>query len=162
VHPDDVQRVDRLILMQSPVALYHSPAVLREDVAALESYGYFCPSFDCAEWNTAADMPKALAAPLDFPDYHGENLDALSDCLADLDIDDAGGTAVVLWRFDDFWQRHERAWDVLDVIAHASWGHLLYGRRLLALVQSDDPTFLPASVGARPVAWNRREVLSRT
>src|SRR5947209_19905794 len=102
VHPDDVLRVDRQVLLIGPVALYGLPERLRQHVAALESYGYRCPALDCGEWASEADMHRALAARLEFPGYYGHNLDALNDCLGDLDIPEAGGVALGLWRFDRF------------------------------------------------------------
>ncbi|MCR4886133.1 MAG: barstar family protein [Clostridiales bacterium] len=38
-----------------------------------------------ARWLSAAQAHVALAAALDFPEYYGKNLDALHDCLTDLD-----------------------------------------------------------------------------
>jgi RNAse (barnase) inhibitor barstar len=37
-----------------------------------------------ARWLSAAQAHGALAAALDFPEYYGKNLDALHDCLTDL------------------------------------------------------------------------------
>ncbi|MDY3551298.1 barstar family protein [Gemmata sp. JC717] len=154
VHPDDVLRVDRQVLLNGPVALYGPPERLRQHVAALESYGYRCPAFDCGRWASEADMHRAFAAGLEFPSYYGRNLNALNDCLRDIDIPEKSVVAVVLWRFDRFARLPGvRAWDVLDVIAHASWLHSLYARRLLVLVQSDDPKLRFPPVGARPVMW---------
>jgi RNAse (barnase) inhibitor barstar len=161
VHPEDVLRVDRLLLSNSPVALYHSREVLRADIAALESYGYRCPAFECGEWECEAEMHRTFAARLEFPDYYGHNLDALDECMGDLDVPEVGGLAVVLWGFDGFLRRFPRAWHILDIIAHASWHHLLYGRLLLGLVQSDDARLSPEPVGARPVMWNPREWLNK-
>jgi RNAse (barnase) inhibitor barstar len=154
VHPDDVLRVDRQLLLAGPVALYGPPERLYRHVGALESYGYRCPAFDCGGWSSEADMHREFATRLEFPAYYGRNLDALNDCLGDLDIPEAAGVALVLWRFDRFARLSaDRAWHVLDVIASVSWAHRLYGRRLLGLVQSDDPELYFAPVGARPVGW---------
>ena len=38
-----------------------------------------------AEWRTPRDAHEALAQALNFPAYYGHNLDALHDCLRDLD-----------------------------------------------------------------------------
>ena len=48
---------------------------------------------------------------------------------------------------------------ILDVIETTSRGFLLTGRKLLALVQSDDPRIAFERVGARPVNWNPQEWL---
>jgi RNAse (barnase) inhibitor barstar len=161
VHPDDVLRVDRQVLLVGPVALYGPAERLRRHVAALESYGYRCPAFDCGEWSSEAEMHGALAAGLDFPTYYGRNLDALDHCLGDINIPAACGVALILWRFDRFARLSpDRAWHLLDVIARASWMHQLYGRRLLGLVQSDDPELRFAPVGARhvmSVSWECHE-----
>ena len=162
VHPDDVLRVDRQVLLNGPIALYGPTERLRRHIAALESYGYRCPAFDCGEWASEADMHRAFAARLEFPEHYGHNLDALDDCLGDIDIPEVGGVALVLWRFNHFARLSaERAWQVLDVIASASWVHRLYGRHLLGLVQSDDPELHFAPVGARPVVWVKWEASRR-
>ncbi len=38
-----------------------------------------------ARWLSADEAHEELAAALDFPEYYGRNLDALHDCLTDLD-----------------------------------------------------------------------------
>lgn len=40
---------------------------------------------DCAALKDAAALHKALAEALEFPDWYGSNLDALYDCLTDLE-----------------------------------------------------------------------------
>lgn len=91
VHPDDVDRVDRRLLLSGPIALYYEPARLQRHIGALESYGYRCPAFDCRDWESEAAMHKALASGLNFPAYYGHNLNALNDCLSHLEIPEAGG-----------------------------------------------------------------------
>ena len=38
-------------------------------------------NFDCTNISDKAELHKALAEGLDFPDWYGNNLDALYDCL---------------------------------------------------------------------------------
>ena len=49
---------------------------------------------------------------------------------------------------------------VLHIFARASRYFLLTGRRLLMLVQSDDPNIVFQNLAFSPVSWNRREFLS--
>ncbi len=58
-------------------------------------------------------------------------------------------------------QMPDVAWRVLDIIASQARYFLLFGRRLLALVQSDDPRLHFKPVGACPVDWNGREWLNK-
>ena len=53
-------------------------------------------TIDCAEIPDKAALHQALAQALRFPEYYGNNLDALYDCLTDIQED----TTVTLLRFD--------------------------------------------------------------
>jgi hypothetical protein len=62
--------------------------------------------------------------------------------------------------FDAFAQHDPRfAHTLLDSIESTSRRFLLVERRLLALVQSDDPRIRFERIGAAPVNWNPREWL---
>jgi RNAse (barnase) inhibitor barstar len=156
------QRLDLSLLQNSPVALYFRPEVLEEDMARLRGEGYKLDEFDCTKWITEADFHAEVATYFAFPDYYGRNLNAFNDCIADIEVSAAGGRAIVLRRFDSYSQREPRvAQDILDIMASASWHCLLLGRRLLTIVQSDDPRIAFETVGAHPVMWNPREWLNK-
>ena len=105
-------------------------------------------------------MHQSLAGSLGFPDYYGHNLDAFSDSLSDLEIPMESGLALVFRRFDAVAKRMPRvAATVLDIAEHASRRHLLFGQRLLVLVQTDDPQLELGPLGAHTVNWNAREWL---
>lgn len=144
---------DLNLLKNSPVTLYHSQEILQTDLQKLVGCGYQCPTFDCALWDSEMTMHREFARQLSFPDYYGHNLDALNDCLGDNDVV-TGDLAIVLTGFDVFFAKFPRAWHVLDIIAAASWWHLLFGRRLLGLVQTNDPKIVFEPIGARTVTWN--------
>lgn len=88
---DDYQRLDYALLQNGSVSLYFRPAVLAEDVEHLKTYGYRIDTFDCAAWQNEEDMFTAFATTLNFPDYFGRNLDALNDCLCDIDVPEESG-----------------------------------------------------------------------
>ena len=83
-----------------------------------------------------------------------------SDALAELEIPPGGAMAVQMRRYDRFAKAESHlAWSVLDALETTSRRLLLTGRRLLTLVQSDDPRIKFERVGAMPVNWNPREWL---
>src|SRR5687767_14438090 len=107
-----------------------------------------------------ADFHTDVSKALGFPDFYGRNLDAFSDSLSDIVIPDEGGTALILYRYDLFAERlPDVAWHVLDIIEINSRRFLLFGKPLIALIQSDDPSISIAPVGARSVMWNPCEWL---
>lgn len=161
--PDELQRLDWRLLQNGPVTLYFRRAVLDEDVAWLLEHRYEVNRLDCRAWRNSASALAEIARELHFPDYFGQNLAALNDCLGDLRVPDGSGRALVLENFD-------RAVTllgpfcaaVLDVVATQSRAHLLFGRRLFAMVQSDDPRLSLGPIGASPVMWNPREWLDES
>jgi RNAse (barnase) inhibitor barstar len=157
-HDGAFQRLDWNLLRHGPIALYYRPDVLAEDVTWLIQHDYIINQFDCQIWQSPDDLHQALATELAFPDYYGRNLAALNDCLSDLAIPDPGGRVLVFAHYDQVARQWpEMAWHVLDIIADQSRSFLLFGRRLIALIQTDDPQLVFDPVGACPVSWNSRE-----
>ncbi|WP_240138049.1 barstar family protein [Streptomyces sp. MUM 178J] len=112
-------------------------------------------------------MHRAMAAALDFPDYCGRNLDALNDCLGDVacyggydDAPEGAGLVLVFTDYDRFATTCPRAAQVvLDIIADQARQAAVLHRRLICLVQSNDPQIRFEPVGAMPVLWNNDEAL---
>jgi hypothetical protein len=101
-----------------------------------------------------------VSRALSFPAYYGKNLASWIDCVAELPVPDESGTALVFRRYDAFAKTQPQlAQTILDSLEMTSRRFLLTGRRLLALVQSDDPRIRFERVGAMPVTWNPREWL---
>ena len=79
----------------------------------------------------------------------------------DIEIPEEGGRVLVFSRYDLFAARlPDVAWSVLDIMEIMARRQLLFGRRLITLVQSDDPEISFELVGGRPVMWNIREFLN--
>jgi RNAse (barnase) inhibitor barstar len=116
-------------------------------------------------------MHESIKAQLSFPDYYGKNLNALDECmLDDLIVPDAGGLVLVLNHYDRFSISFKARLDsgeghtaeaVLSIFAKAVRYHMLFGRRLLVLVQSDDPKITFGRLGGVPACWNFRESLNK-
>lgn len=147
--PEDRERLDYWILRNCAVGLVHRTAALEEVVGWFRKERYVIHSFDCAQWHSRADFHGDVAQRLGFPPFYGRNLDAFNDSLGDMHVPQMGGALLVFLRYDAFAAREPQvAWDVLDITTENSRHFLMTGRRLIALVQSDDPRLELAPVGA--------------
>lgn len=160
--PWENQRLDWAILQNSPVALYWSEELLQKDLEWFRGEQYGLVELRCSTWTSITEALVELGEALRFPSYYGVNLDALNDCLSDLEIRDDSGLTLVLHELDSFVKREpDNAHTILDVLASNSRLHLLFGRRFIVLAQSNDPDLQLAPVGACPVLWNPQEFLRR-
>ncbi|MEU6622024.1 barstar family protein [Streptomyces litmocidini] len=149
------------------VTLFWRKRLLAQATERLEDRGFRVIRLEAGQWNTERDMHRALAAALDFPDYYGHNLDALNDCLGDVacyggydDAPEGAGLVLVFTDYDRFATICPRAAQiVLDIIADQARQAAVLRRRLIGLIQSNDPQIRFEPVGAMPVLWNNDEAL---
>jgi RNAse (barnase) inhibitor barstar len=159
-NPEEWQRLDFRLLQNGACHLYCRASLLDEDADWLERHGYKIVCLDCTEWSDEAVMHRDLAKALAFPDYYGHNLDALNDSLCEAIASEDSSLALRIEHFDGFARTHTRvAHSLLDIIETVSRRGLLWGARLVALLQSDDPELSLTRVGASGVGWNPREFL---
>ena len=132
------------------INLYWRSEVLNSDISQLKDYGYLVDEFDCSPWRQEGELHEALKKQLKLPAYYSGNLDALNDHISDLVIPDESGRALAFRRFDVFsGQFPKLAWQILNIIDLNSQRAILMGRRLITLVQSDNPRIEFDPVGAR-------------
>ena len=156
----DPERLDVRLLQNGAVALYHKAMILSEDLVWLQRAGYRVHTLDALRWSSQADFHADARRALELPAHYGGNLAAWIDWLGDLDVPQEGGVAFELRHYDAFARAQPQfAHTLLDSLESASRRFLVRGRRLLALVQSDDPRIRFERVGAMPVTWNPREWL---
>ena len=154
------------LMVHTSVTLFWRRALLDETADWLAKSGYHVVALDAAGWTTEEDLHRDIAAALDFPDYYGHNLNALNDCLRDVADQEYGwpaeaaGLVLAFTGYDRFVAASPQvAQIVLDIVAGQARSALLFGRRLLVLVQTDDPQLSFDPVGALPVVWNDAEWL---
>lgn len=155
-NPDEWQRLDWSILQNGWTSLYWKNEILEKDLEWFKKENYSIVNFDCKTWTDEKQMHKQLKKKLGFPDYYGENFDALNDCLSDLEILNTGQIAIFK-HLDSF--DAKRVHILLDVFASNSRRQMLFGKRLIVLAQVDNPNYQIDPVGATPVMWNGAEWL---
>lgn len=158
--PEEVQRLDWQLMERGAIALYHRSSVLSGDLGWFRQQQYVIHELNALTWQTPADFHAEAQRVLGFPSHYSKNLAGWVDCLPELEVPDQSGVILVFRRYDTFAKAQPQlAQTILDSIESTSRRFLLTGRRLLALVQSDDPRIRFERVGAMPVTWNPREWL---
>ena len=158
--PLERERLDWKLLQSGAVTLYHRSAILSEDSAWLRANGYKLYALEAIHWTSGRAFFEGLYPALGLPDHFARNLAGWLDALAELELPPSGCLALEFRHFDAFARADRQlAQAVLDAIESTSRRLLLTGRRLVALVQSDDARIRFERVGAVPVNWNPREWL---
>jgi hypothetical protein len=155
--PNWHERLDWTLLQNGCLSLYLKKQIMAEDVRWLSSNSYVVRAFDCKAWTSTQVMIDAIGTALAFPETN-VGLDALSDLMADVTIPTQGGLALVLDGLDAFFRANPTdTFHLLDIIVIRARMHLLFGRRLLALIRTDDPGVVFPPVGSTQAQWNRKE-----
>jgi len=148
--PDDWQRLDYTIFQNGWSNLYWQQDILDNDIDWFNTEKFEVIEFDCTKWNNHKTLHKDLKNKLKFPDHYGNNLNALNDCLSDIEMNDVG--LVVVLRHFQFLDK-KIAHSLLDIFANNSRRHILFGNRLLTLIQVDNRNYEIDDVGACSVSW---------
>lgn len=117
-------RVDFRLVQNTFVTMFWERSILAEVIGWLGDHRYDVVSFDAASWTSTDVMFDDVARGLDFPDYFGRNLAALTDCMRDVASSRYGwspnstGLVIVLRAFDSFARFDRRTAQImLDIVA---------------------------------------------
>ena len=158
--PEVVQRLDWKLLERGAIALYYRSSVLSADLGWFRQQTYVIHELNASGWTTAGAFHDDVKRVLAFPAHYTSNLASWIDALPEIAVPDESGVVLAFRRYDAFAKAQPQlAQTILDSIESTSRRFLLTGRRLIALVQSDDPRIRFERVGALPVTWNPREWL---
>lgn len=157
---DEDENFDWLMVRGGPIVKYFSLEVLEKDINELEKMWY--QIIDLSTFNWSRDNAhKKIKEGFDFPDYYGENLAAFKDCLGDKFNKKYRGIVIVLRHFDSFYSKEKDfSQGLLDAIFRESWEWLLAGKKIITMVQCDDPDFEIHKVGGFEPSWNGWEWLN--
>jgi RNAse (barnase) inhibitor barstar len=103
--------------------------ILKHAYSHKPSEGLVIVEIDGKKSATTRDFFRQIAKPLYFPEYFGENLDALFDLLCDLSwMDDFKTIHFVLKSYDEFLSKEDKntRWDILHILNDAAteWKNL--------------------------------------
>jgi RNAse (barnase) inhibitor barstar len=85
------------------------------------SIGFDCWSLDISTTHSAPALLRHIGQALHFPEWYGENWDALADCLTDLSWSDAEGFLVLLRGSDALHTAQPALWQKLvDMLSEVS------------------------------------------
>ena len=140
--------------------MYFNPRIKEDHTRRLQAAQWHYREVYVAREGTWHEFSEQVSFALSFPGYYGKNLNALNDCLKDIEFPENGKLALGFERFDIFAKKEpDTAHDVLDIFASQERSHLLAGRRLLFLLRSGDPRLYFDPVGAQVVMWSFEEWL---
>lgn len=164
VSDSDLQRADWPLLQNGAVNLFLKPEILADARGALAALDYEIAEVSCAGSASKfeAEMSRVLRwdEAFDYEKWSG-NLDALNDGFGCYPFGPSSRSALVLTGFHHLVAADAtRAHAILDIIENWSRNHLLRAKCLIALVQTDDPTYECDGLGCRGARWNEREWFS--
>lgn len=159
----DFERADWPLLQNAAVSLFWRPAILAEALDNLSKLGYEIGEVSCRSGRSIfyEQFSQVLHWKEQFGYYPWRgSLDALNDGFRDYPFGSSGRSALVLHGFHLLANEDSKfAHTVLDIIECSARDHLLTGKILICLVQTDDNYYHPPRIGCRLANWNRREWL---
>lgn len=158
---NNCSKLDWEVLVNGSISMYYDNDIMIQDLEWLRKNAYKIIELDFGFIDTPENFHKQIKKICEFPKYYGENSSALKDCLIhDLEIPYESGCAIVLKKYNQFYEKNkETAHEILESISESSRIRILMGERLITLLQSDSPTFLPDTIGARRILWNMQEAI---
>ncbi len=87
------------------------------------------------------------------------SFDALNDGLRGEPFNTSDKSVICIEDYERLDAAYNSAWHFLDLIEHHSREYLLFGKRLVGLIQTNDSNFDPPEIGMRQPKWNRDEWL---
>lgn len=154
-------QADLELMQHSAVNLFWQPSILRDAQQALAALSYEVTTINCVEgWASFRTQVSGFLKwdeQFSYSPWTG-NLDALNDGLRGYPFPLNNRAALTLTDFHVLDRSDPRASHVvLDLLESHSRDFLLFAKRLVVLVQTDDARFYPPTIGGKRPQWNRQE-----
>ncbi|WP_309113125.1 barstar family protein [Saccharothrix sp.] len=157
-HPEDFQ-----LLTHGHLHLFRNEWALSRLAADLAGLGYEVVEVDTASCDSADALRAAVIGAIDdWPsDYGRDSWPGFTDGLTDHLLTTGRPLVVLVLKGLDQVRRKDGAstHTLLDLLASIARWHLLFGRRLICLIHTDDIDLDPGPLGGEHPRWNRHEFL---
>lgn len=160
INDDAEDRADWPFLKDGAVTLFWKTSLFEAAKTSLIALNYSVLAIKCS---TVDRFTVDLGDALDWEKQFGYspwtgNLDALDEGVAWLTFPPSLCVCLAFEHYQNIAaQDGEFAQGVLEVIEYQARNHLAAGRRMVALVQTDDARFVADNLGKRGATWNEAE-----
>lgn len=156
---NDTSELDYQLLENGSVTKYFQVELLKETVQWLKKYEYKIIELDYGDFPSLQEFLVTLANNLNSSEhFQGNSIDAFDDILYEMYIPDNLGLVIIIYQYNLLMQTApEKGWQILNILDRHSRRNLLYGQRLITLVQTTDPTLDIGPIGSQTVSWNQAE-----
>lgn len=154
------ERADYALLQYGAVNLFWRKPIFEESIAELKQLNYRIVKI---QYTTMSTFREELSLGLNWENrfgYHpwNGNLDALNDGFFPRAATNESSTAICIEDYNLLYKEDNKlGFTLLDIIETNSRRWLLFGHRLLALIQTNDEKFKCEGIGANIAHWNRKE-----
>ena len=153
-------RADWPLLQNGAINVYLKPSLFEQAISDLHALEYriIRLAFE-SQRQFEAELSLALKwqEQFGYSPWNG-NLDALNDGFRDEPLSSSDNTALCIENFQAYVREDEQAaTGLLDIVESTSRDYLLFGKRLIALIQTNDPRFVRTGLGQRSTNWNPSE-----
>ncbi|WP_444936247.1 barstar family protein [Microbulbifer sp. JMSA004] len=151
-------KLDLKTLAYGPVAKYFDLALFEKDISWYEDAGYKVYFLDGEKWYTMESFHSDCHEVFSFPSYYGRNWGAFDDVISEIERGSQGDVLVCVRNFDSWSKRDISNSQVfLEIMSDQTYSYLVYGRKFVTLIHSNDPNLSIREVGAKSVHWNQKE-----
>ncbi len=153
-------RADWPLLQNGAVNLYWRSELFEEAILSLKNLNYRILKL---RFDNFDQFKLDLSSSLKWHEQFGYtpwvgNLNALDDGLRGEPFNSSTRSVICISNYDSLVKYDgDFAYKILDIIERTSRDYLLFGKVLIGLIQTNDPTYCCEGIGATNTHWNLRE-----
>ena len=146
------------MLLDGSITLFYNTNILDDSINKLTTENVCIYYFDANNWITLDDFYTNFKTKMNLPDYFGNNLDALNDCLSDFI---GQNIAICIRNYDVFMEKFSYESNILPrIILTQCWSSLLQESYILMLIHTKKGNISVKDIPLFTPKWNFMEMLN--